>query len=253
MKNAGKEATVTAKTGLLLDPYFTATKLSWILDRVDGARERAAAGELCFGTIDSFLIWRLTGGKMHVTDATNASRTSLYNIHENVWDEELLELFGVPKSGLPEVLDCAADFGTCDAKLFDAALPIRGVAGDQQAAAIGQGCFTPGALKSTYGTGCFVIINTGEEPIASKHKLLTTIGYRIGGKTTYALEGSIFVSGAIVQWLRDGMKLIASASETETIAATQHSNNGVYMVPALTGLGAPYWAPNARGASRHHP
>ena len=248
MKNAGKEEMVTSKTGLLLDPYFTATKLSWILDKVDDGRARAAAGELCFGTVDSFLIWRLTGGRMHVTDATNASRTSLYNIHENDWDDDLLALFDVPRSGLPQVMDCAAEFGICESDLFDAELPIRGVAGDQQAAAIGQGCFTPGALKSTYGTGCFVIINTGEEAVASKNKLLTTIGYRFGDKTTYALEGSIFVSGAIVQWLRDGMKLIASAGETEGIAAAQGGNNGVYMVPALTGLGAPHWAPNARGA-----
>ena len=248
MKNAGHEEMVTAKTGLLLDPYFTSTKLAWILDRVDGARDRAAAGELCFGTVDSFLIWRLTGGRMHVTDATNASRTNLYNIHENDWDDDLLDLFGVPRHGLPTVMDCAAEFGICDETLFDAALPIRGVAGDQQAAAIGQGCFTPGALKSTYGTGCFVIINTGEEAVASKNRLLTTIGYRLNGKTTYALEGSIFVSGAIVQWLRDGMKLIGSAAETEGIASAMDGNNGVYMVPALTGLGAPHWAPHARGA-----
>ena len=248
MKIAGKESMVTEKTGLLLDPYFTATKLSWILDQVEGARDRAAGGELCFGTVDSFLIWRLTGGKVHVTDATNASRTSLYNIHENDWDDELLALFDVPRTGLPQVMDCAAEFGSCDEELFGTALPIRGVAGDQQAAAIGQGCFTPGALKSTYGTGCFVIINTGDKAIVSKNKLLTTIGYRLGGKTTYALEGSIFVSGAIIQWLRDEMKLIASAGETEAIAAAQAGNNGVYMVPALTGLGAPHWAPNARGA-----
>ncbi len=248
MKNAGKETKVMEKTGLLLDPYFTATKLSWILDNVGGARDRAAAGELCFGTVDSFLIWRLTGGKMHVTDATNASRTSLYNIHENEWDDELLALFKVPRAGLPQVMDCAAEFGVCKDSLFGSELPIRGVAGDQQAAAIGQGCFTPGALKSTYGTGCFVIINTGDEAVASKNKLLTTIGYRLGGRTTYALEGSIFVSGAIVQWLRDGMKLIASAGETEAIAAAQAGNNGLYIVPALTGLGAPHWAPNARGA-----
>ena len=248
MKNAGKEVMVTEKTGLLLDPYFTATKLSWILDKVEGARDRAAAGELCFGTVDSFLMWRLTGGRTHATDATNASRTSLYNIHENDWDDDLLALFGVPRNGLPEVKDCAADYGICDEALFDAALPIRGVAGDQQAAAIGQGCFTPGALKSTYGTGCFVIINTGDEAVTSKNKLLTPIGYRLGGKTTYALEGSIFVSGAVVQWLRDGMKIINSASETEDIASAMDGNNGVYMVPALTGLGAPHWAPNARGA-----
>ena len=248
MKTGGHEPMVTEKTGLLLDPYFTATKLSWILDRVDGARERAAAGELCFGTVDSFLIWRLTGGRMHVTDATNASRTSLYNIHENDWDDDLLALFDVPRTGLPQVMDCAAEFGSCDSTLFDAELPIRGVAGDQQAAAIGQGCFTPGALKSTYGTGCFVIINTGDEAVTSKNKLLTTIGYRLNGQTSYALEGSIFVSGAIVQWLRDGLKIIGSAGETESIAAAQGGNNGVYMVPALTGLGAPHWAPNARGA-----
>ena len=185
---------------------------------------------------------------MHVTDATNASRTSLYNIHDNDWDDELLDLFDVPRNGLPTVLDCAAEFGMCNEEFFDLEIPIRGVAGDQQAAAIGQGCFKPGALKSTYGTGCFVIINTGEEAVASKNRLLTTIGYRLKGKTTYALEGSIFVSGAIVQWLRDGMKLIGSAAETEGIAATMDGNNGVYMVPALTGLGAPHWAPHARGA-----
>ena len=248
MKRASKEDMVTEKTGLLLDPYFSATKFSWILDRVDGARDRAAAGELCFGTVDSFLIWRLSGSRVHATDATNASRTSLYNIHENDWDDELLALFDVPRAGLPVVMDCAAEFGFCDKALFNAELPIRSVVGDQQAAAIGQGCFTPGALKSTYGTGCFVIINTGTEAIASEKKLLTTIGYRLGGETTYALEGSIFVSGAIVQWLRDRMKLINSAGETESIASAMDENNGIYMVPALTGLGAPHWAPNARGA-----
>ena len=248
MKNAGNEAIVKEKTGLLLDPYFTATKFAWILDKIEGARDRAATGELCFGTIDSFLIWRLTSGIRHVTDATNASRTSLYNIHENDWDDDLLSLFDVPRSGLPEVMDCAAEFGICNAGLFDAELPIRGVAGDQQAAAIGQGCFKPGALKSTFGTGCFVIINTGRKPVVSKNKLLTTIGYRLGGETTYALEGSIFVSGAIVQWLRDGLKIISSASETETMAAAREDNNGIYLVPALTGLGAPHWAPTARGA-----
>ena len=248
MQNGGHEPTITAKTGLLLDPYFTASKFAWILDKVDGARERAAAGELCFGTVDSFLIWRLTKGAVHATDATNASRTSLYNIHENSWDDELLALFDVPASGLPEVKDCAADFGTADEALIGISLPIRGVAGDQQAAAIGQGCFAPGALKSTYGTGCFVIINTGDTAIASQNKLLTTIGYRLDGKTTYALEGSIFVSGAIVQWLRDGLQIIDSAPETEGMASAMPGNNGIYMVPALTGLGAPHWAPNARGA-----
>ena len=248
MKNAGYEAMVTEKTGLLLDPYFTATKLCWILERVDGARERAMAGELCFGTVDSFLIWRLTGGRMHVTDATNASRTSLYNIHKNDWDDDMLALFNVPRAGLPTVMECAAEFGSCDEALFDTDLPIRGVAGDQQAAAIGQGCFTPGALKSTYGTGCFVIINTGDVALASQNRLLTTIGYRLNGKTSYALEGSIFVSGAIIQWLRDGIQLISSVAESEMISSARGCNNGVYMVPALTGLGAPHWNPKARGA-----
>lgn len=248
MQNGGHEPTITAKTGLLLDPYFTASKFAWILDKVGGARERAAAGELCFGTVDSFLIWRLTKGGVHATDATNASRTSLYNIHENSWDDELLTLFDVPASGLPDVKDCAADYGAADEALIGMSLPIRGVAGDQQAAAIGQGCFAPGALKSTYGTGCFVIINTGDTAIASQNKLLTTIGYRLDGKTTYALEGSIFVSGAIVQWLRDGLQIIDSAPETEGMASAMPGNNGVYMVPALTGLGAPHWSPNARGA-----
>ncbi|MEC8042574.1 MAG: glycerol kinase GlpK, partial [Pseudomonadota bacterium] len=248
MKNAGHESVVTEKTGLLLDPYFTATKLAWILDRVDGARDRAAAGELCFGTVDSFLIWRLTGGRMHVTDATNASRTSLYNIHQNDWDDELLALFDVPRAGLPQVMDCAAEFGICDDSLFGADLPIRGVAGDQQAAAIGQGCFTPGALKSTYGTGCFVIINTGDEAVASKNKLLTTIGYQLDGKPTYALEGSIFIAGAVVQWLRDGLKIIREAKETQPLAESADPAQNVIMVPAFTGLGAPYWNAECRGA-----
>ena len=248
MKDFNQEHIIKEKTGLLLDPYFSASKFSWILDRVDGARDRAMAGELCFGTVDSFLIWRLTKGATHATDATNASRTSLYNIHENGWDDELLELFDVPASGLPEVKDCAADYGKTDETLIGMSLPICGVAGDQQAAAIGQGCFSPGALKSTYGTGCFVIINTGDTAIASQNNLLTTIGYRLDGKTTYALEGSIFVSGAIVQWLRDGLQIIDRAIDTEVMASAMPGNNGVYMVPALTGLGAPHWSPNARGA-----
>ncbi len=248
LKDNGHEVVVSAKTGLLLDPYFTASKLAWILDKVDGARERAAAGELCFGTVDSFLIWRLTKGGIHATDATNASRTSLFNIHENEWDDDLLALFDVPCAGLPEVMDCAAEYGVADEALIGMALPIRGVAGDQQAAAIGQGGFTPGALKSTYGTGCFVIINTGNTAIASQHKLLTTINYRLGGKTTYALEGSIFVSGAIIQWLRDGLQIIDSAPDSEGMASALLGNSNIYMVPALTGLGAPHWAPNARGA-----
>ena len=248
MKNAGHEEMVTAKTGLLLDPYFTSTKLAWILDRVDGARDRAAAGELCFGTVDSFLIWRRpAAGCMSPTLPTQAARTSITFTKTN-GTTIYLTCSACRETGLPTVMDCAAEFGICDETLFGAALPIRGVAGDQQAAAIGQGCFTPGALKSTYGTGCFVIINTGEEAVASKNHLLTTIGYRLNGKTTYALEGSIFVSGAIVQWLRDGMKLIGSAAETEGIASDMDGNNGVYIVPALTGLGAPHWAPHARGA-----
>ena len=248
MKNAGNEDMVTEKDRTAPRSLLHRHQILLILDQVEGARDRAAAGKLCFGTVDSFLIWRLTHGKMHVTDATNASRTSLYNIHENNWDDDLLELFDVPRSGLPQVMDCAAEFGITDAGLFGVELPIRGVAGDQQAAAIGQCCFEPGALKSTYGTGCFVIINTGEKALASKNKLLTTINYRLRGKTTYALEGSIFVSGAIVQWLRDGLKIIESAGQTEPVASKQPGNNGVYMVPALTGLGAPHWAPNARGA-----
>lgn len=248
LKNAGLERMVTQRTGLLIDPYFTATKFAWILDNVPGARKRAESGGLCFGTVDTFLIWRLTGGKKHVTDATNASRTSLFDIHTNQWDDELLALFDVPKSGLPEVLDSAAEFGNCQQELFNNKIPIRGVAGDQQASAIGQGCFSKGDTKSTYGTGAFLLVNTGEQAHLSKNKLLTTINYRLNGETTYALEGSIFVAGAIVQWLRDGLQIIDTASETEAIASKQIGNNGVYLVPALTGLGAPHWAPNARGA-----
>ena len=235
-----------AKTGLLHDPYFSGSKMAWILDHVDGARARAEAGELCFGTIDSFLIWRLTGGARHVTDATNASRTNLFDIHAQDWDDALLRLFDVPHKGLPEVLDCAADFGICT--VLDKDIPITGVAGDQQAAAIGQACFNPGDIKSTYGTGCFVILNTGAEAVLSKNRLLTTVGYRINGKTSYALEGSIFMAGASVQWLRDEMKLVEKASETQAICEALDSTGGVYLIPAFTGLGAPYWAPDARGA-----
>lgn len=231
-----------AKTGLLHDPYFSGSKMAWILDHVDGARDR----DLAFGTVDSFLIWRLTEGARHVTDATNASRTNLFDIHRQDWDAELLELFNVPRSGLPEVLDSAADFGICT--LLDEDIPITGVAGDQQAAAIGQACFKPGDIKSTYGTGCFVILNTGTTAVTSKNRLLTTVGYRLNGETTYALEGSIFMAGASVQWLRDEMKLVDKASETEAVCAALDSTNGVYLVPAFTGLGAPYWAPDARGA-----
>ncbi len=248
LKADGHEKMVTEKTGLLLDPYFSAAKIAWILDHVKGARARAENGELAFGTIDTFLIWRLTGGAFHVTDATNASRTSLYDINKGTWDDDLLSLFKVPRSLLPDVLDCAADFGTTSQDVLGAAIPITGVAGDQQAAAIGQGCFSIGDIKSTYGTGCFVLQNTGAEKITSQHRLLTTIAYRLGGVTHYALEGSIFVAGAAVQWLRDEMGLIQTAAETEGLARGLDSNKGLYLVPAFTGLGAPHWDPNARGA-----
>jgi glycerol kinase len=244
----GLEPWITGKTGLLLDPYFSSTKLKWILDHVEGARERAHAGELLFGTVDTFLLWRLTGGASHKTDATNASRTMLFNIHEQKWDEEILTRLNVPPAMLPEVEDCSADFGHTEPGLFGVTIPILGMAGDQQAALIGQGCFTEGMIKSTYGTGCFVIMNTGSEAIESKNKLLTTVAYRIDGKVTYGLEGSIFVAGAAVQWLRDGLKLVSDAAETESIARGHPVSHGVYLVPAFTGLGAPYWDPNARGA-----
>ena len=246
--NEGYEAEVQGKTGLLLDPYFSASKVAWILDNVAGARASADRGELAFGTIDSFLIWRLTGGKRHVTDATNASRTSLFNIKTQAWDEGLLHLFGVPKSLLPEVLDCADDYGMTEPSLFGRAIPILGVAGDQQAATIGQCCFTPGSIKSTLGTGCFVLMNTGPEMRLSKQRLLTTVAYRIDGKTTYALEGSIFVAGAAVQWLRDGINIVENAEETQALAEGLEDNQGVYMVPAFTGLGAPHWDPDARAS-----
>lgn len=248
LRDAGHTEAVQAKTGLLIDPYFSATKLAWILDQVEGARERAAKGELAFGTIDSFLIWRLTEGQQHVTDATNASRTALFNIHEQRWDDELLALFGVPDNMLPDVKDSSDDFGTMAAHWLGAALPIAGVAGDQQAALVGQACFKPGMGKSTYGTGCFMIVNTGDTPSASRNRLLTTVGYRINGQPTYAMEGSIFVAGATVQWLRDGLNLFADASETEALAQKTRSGHSVYLVPAFTGLGAPHWDPKARGA-----
>jgi len=248
LRQQGQEATVSAKTGLLLDPYFSGTKINWILDNVDGARRRAENGELAFGTIDSFLIWRLTGGKSHVTDATNASRTLLFNIHQQGWDAELLQMLSIPDSLLPAVLDCAADFGVTSKALLGAQIPIAGVAGDQQAALVGQACFEPGMIKSTYGTGCFMVLNTGEQALSSSNKLLTTVGYRLNGKTSYALEGSIFVAGAAVQWLRDGLGIIQSAQQTEALAASLESNHGVYLVPAFTGLGAPHWDPDARGA-----
>ena len=248
LRKQGKEQLVVDKTGLLLDPYFSGTKLNWMLENVEGVRSRAEQGELAFGTIDSFLIWRLTGGISHVTDATNASRTLMFNIHQQSWDDELLELFSIPASMLPDVLDCAADFGQSDKNVIGAEIPIAGVAGDQQAALIGQACFEPGMIKSTYGTGCFMVLNTGTWALSSKNKLLTTVGYRLDGKTTYALEGSIFVAGAAVQWLRDGIGIIDSAATTESLASSLDSNNGVYIVPAFTGLGAPHWDPDARGA-----
>ncbi|MDF2096988.1 glycerol kinase GlpK [Aquibaculum arenosum] len=241
------EQMVAERSGLRIDPYFSATKIAWILDNVDGARLKAEGGDLAFGTIDSFLLWRLTGGRVHATDATNACRTGLYNIHDMAWDPELLRLYRVPEALLPRVEDCTADFGTTDPELFGRPIPILGMAGDQQAAAIGQTCFSEGSIKSTYGTGCFVILNTGDQPVLSRNRLLTTICYRIGGKTTYAIEGSIFISGATVQWLRDGLGIIKRASDTEALARSTQSNAGVYLVPAFTGLGAPYWDSAARG------
>ncbi len=248
LKKAGLEPRFTAKTGLLLDPYFSGTKIAWILDKVKGARKRAERGELLAGTIDTFLIWRLTGGKVHATDATNASRTLLYNIATNQWDDELLKLLRVPRALLAEVKDCADDFGVTDKALLGAEIPILGVAGDQQAATIGQACFEPGMMKSTYGTGCFALLNTGTQMVRSKNRLLTTIAYRLGGKTTYALEGSIFIAGAAVQWLRDSLKVIAKSEHSGELAAKADETQGVYLVPAFVGLGAPHWDADARGA-----
>lgn len=239
---------ITESTGLLLDPYFSATKVAWILDNVEGAREQAENGELLFGTVDTFLIWRLTNGASHKTDATNASRTMLFDINKQCWDEKLLSTFKIPASMLPEVMDCSADFGDIDESIIGCAVPIQGVAGDQQSALVGQACFEKGMAKSTYGTGCFMILNTGDAPLQSKNRLLTTVGYRLNGNTTYALEGSIFMAGATVQWLRDGLKLIDDAAETEALAQRARQDNGVFLVPAFTGLGAPYWDPDARGA-----
>ncbi len=244
----GHEQMVKDKTGLVLDPYFSATKIAWILDNVDGARERAEAGELACGTVDSFLIWRLTEGRVHATDASNASRTLLFNIHTQSWDQELLELFKVPASLLPDVRDSAADYGFSSKRAIGVEAPIAGVAGDQQAATIGQCCFKPGMIKSTYGTGCFAMMNTGDKAVVSNNGLLTTVAYRLNGKTTYALEGSIFVAGAAIQWLRDQLKLVNHASASEALADSLEDNGGVYMVPAFVGLGAPHWNPHARGA-----
>lgn len=248
LKADGHEPTITKKSGLIIDPYFSGTKVAWILDHVPGARVRAERGELLFGTVDCYLTWRLTGGKAHVTDATNASRTLLFNIHTGEWDDELLQILRVPRGMLPEVKDSSASFGETSPELFGGAIAIRGIAGDQQAATIGQACFTPGMMKSTYGTGCFALLNTGAKPVASNNKLLTTIAYQLNGKRTYALEGSIFVAGSAVQWLRDGLKVITQASETGPLADQADAAQDVYLVPAFVGLGAPYWNPNVRGA-----
>tara|TARA_R110002126_G_scaffold13118_4_gene56873 strand:- start:21103 stop:22590 length:1488 start_codon:yes stop_codon:yes gene_type:complete len=248
LKDAGHEAAITDKTGLLLDPYFSASKIAWILDNVDGARVKADAGQLAFGTVDSFLIWHLTKGQRHYTDATNASRTMLMNIEKGTWDTDLLALFDIPESMLPQICDNIHDFGMIDSDYAGKALQIGGVAGDQQAALIGQACFTKGMVKSTYGTGCFVLMNIGDSFKASQNRLLTTIAYQIGGKITYALEGSIFVAGAAIQWLRDNVSFFDNASESEALALSVEDSNGVYFVPAFTGLGAPYWAPDAKAA-----
>ena len=246
LKEEGREDAVAAKTGLLLDPYFSATKLAWMLEHCPGARERAEKGELAFGTPDTWVLWHLTAGKVHATDISNASRTLLFNVVEQRWDEQLLSLFGVPAGILPEVRDNVCAFGTSAADVLGAPLPVGGMAGDQQAALIGQGCLQPGMIKSTYGTGCFALMNIGTQFRRSRHRLLTTVGYRVGGSTSYALEGSIFCAGAAVQWLRDGLKVIASAPESEGLALSVPDSNGVYFVPAFTGLGAPWWRPDLR-------
>src|SRR6201995_3499171 len=248
LKSEGHEPTISKKTGLIIDPYFSGTKVAWILDHVPGARERAERGELLFGTVDCYLLWRLTGGKAHATDATNASRTLLFNIHTGQWDDELLKIIRVPRSMLPEVKDSSAKFGETDADPLGGAIEISGIAGDQQAATIGQACFAPGMIKSTYGTGCFALLNTGTTPVVSKNKLLTTIAYQLGGERIYALEGSIFVAGSAVQWLRDGLGLIKQAGETGPLADQSDPMQSFYLVPAFVGLGAPYWNPRVRGA-----
>ena len=248
LRAEGHEEAIAARTGLVIDPYFSASKIAWLLDNTPGARAAAERGELAFGTIDCFLLWRLTKGAVHATDASNASRTLLFDIHRQDWDDALLKLFRVPRALLPEVRDNAADFGGTAADLFGAPIAIAGMAGDQQAATIGQACFSPGMIKSTYGTGCFAVLNTGSAALASKHRLLSTVAYRIGAKPTYAIEGSIFVAGAAVQWLRDGLKIIARADESDALARAADPARRVYVVPAFTGLGAPYWDAEARGA-----
>ncbi len=242
------EETIQQKTGLLIDAYFSASKIRWILENIEGARERAEGGELAFGTVDCFLLWHLTKGRSHRTDATNASRTQLFNIHTQQWDGELLEIFDIPASLLPTVEDCAAEYGECDAEFFGSAIPITGIIGDQQAAAFGQCCFWPGMAKSTYGTGCFLLLNTGSQVVKSTNRLLSTVAFRLNGEVSYALEGSIFMAGATMQWIRDGLQLIQQASESEALAEKTSEDLSVYLVPAFTGLGAPYWDPAARGA-----
>jgi glycerol kinase len=248
LRHGGHEPEISAKTGLLLDPYFSASKIAWLLDHVEGARAAAGTGKLAFGTIDCFLLWRLTGGKIHATDASNAARTALFDISRGQWDADLCRLFGVPQSLLPRVADCAGEFGATAPDLFGAPIRVLGMAGDQQAATVGQGCFKPGMMKSTYGTGCFALLNTGAERVTSRNRLLTTIAYQLEGKRTYALEGAIFVAGAAVQWLRDGLKIIAKASEADSLAAAADPAEQIYLVPAFVGLGAPYWDAGARAA-----
>jgi glycerol kinase len=248
LRAEGQEGAVTAVTGLLLDPYFSGSKIKWILDHTEGLHARARLGQLAFGTVDSWLIWQLTGGARHVTDATNAARTMLYDIHQGSWSREMCDLLDVPMAMLPEVMDCAADFGVTDADVFGAEVAILGVAGDQQAALIGQACFAPGMMKSTYGTGCFALLNTGDTAITSQNRLLTTIAYQLDGVPTYALEGAIFMAGAVVQWLRDGLGIIEGAAQTQALAETADRAQDLILVPAFTGLGAPYWAPDCRGA-----
>ena len=248
LKARGLEAELSAKTGLLLDPYFSATKIAWILDHVQGARGRAARGDLAFGTVDSFLLWRLSGGRLHATDATNASRTLLYNLSSGAFDEDLLEHLRVPAALLPDIRDSSGDFGSTDPALFGGAIRIAGIAGDQQAASVGQACFKPGMMKTTYGTGAFMLLNIGDAPAASANRLLTTVAYQMGGKRTYALEGAIFVAGAAVKWLRDGLGIIRTAPETAMLAEAADPHQEIYFVPAFVGLGAPYWSPEIRGA-----
>lgn len=248
LRDAGHSQMFKDRTGLLVDPYFSGTKLKWLLDHVEGARARAKNGELLFGTVDSFIIWKLTGGAVHATDATNAARTMLYDIRKGRWSRTICDLLDIPMEMLPEVKDCAADFGMTRADLFGKEIPIHGVAGDQQAATVGQACFEPGMLKSTYGTGCFALLNTGDTPVVSNNNLLTTIAYQLDGKPTYALEGSIFIAGAVVQWLRDELQMIKSAGDTQSLAEQADPHQNVVLVPAFVGLGAPYWNPDCRGA-----